>query len=63
MDEPSHEERKGAGCVGLPAMIGLLVIVAVVPNVYGVGGLITAVIAVLVLFLVIGLTMTLANKQ
>jgi len=63
MDEPSHEERKGAGCVGLPAMIGLLVIVAVVPNVYGVGGLIMAVIAVLVLFLVIGLTMTLANKQ
>jgi hypothetical protein len=63
MDEPSHDERRGAGCVGLPAMIGLLVIIAVVPNVYGVGGLIAAVIAVLVLFLIIGLTMTLANKQ
>jgi hypothetical protein len=44
-------------------MIGVLVIAAVVPNVYGVGGLITAVIALLVLFLIIGLTMTLANKQ
>jgi hypothetical protein len=63
MDEPSHDERRGAGCVGLPAMIGVLVIAAVVPNVYGVGGLITAVIALLVLFLIIGLTMTLANKQ
>jgi len=63
MDEPHNEERRGAGCVGLPAMIGLLVIVAVVPNVYGVGGLITAVLAVLVLFLIIGLAMTLANKQ
>ena len=61
-DAPRHDERSWAGCLGLPAMLALLVIVAVF-QVYGVGGLITAVIALLVLFLVIGLTMTIANKQ
>jgi hypothetical protein len=63
MSEGDQQERTGAGCVGLPAMIGVLVIIAVVPNVYGLGGILAAVIALLVLFLIIGLTMTLANRQ
>lgn len=44
-------------------MIAALVIVAVVPNVYGAGGLLATIVAVVVLFLVIGLTMTIANRQ
>jgi uncharacterized membrane protein YkvI len=63
MSEQPPNERRGAGCIGLPAMIGALVIVAVVPNVYGVGGLLATAIAVVVLFLIIGLTMTIANRQ
>ncbi len=57
------ESRRGSGWFGLPAMIGVLVLVAVVPNVYGIGGVLLAVLAVLVVFLIIGLTMTIANKQ
>lgn len=63
MSEGDQQERRGAGCVGLPAMIAVLVIFAVVPNVYGFGGLIAAIGAVLILFLIIGLTITLANRQ
>ena len=44
-------------------MIAALVIVAVVPNVYGVGGLLLAIVAVLALFLIIGLAMSVANRQ
>lgn len=49
--------------MGVPAMIGLLVLAAVVPNVYGLGGVLVAAVAVLVVFLIIGLAMTLANKR
>jgi len=63
MSEGDPQERRGAGCLGLPAMIAALVIIAVVPNVYGVGGLVVAIVAVLALFLIIGLAMTLANRQ
>jgi len=44
-------------------MIGVLVIAAVVPNVYGVAGVLMAVLAVLAAFLIIGAAMTLANKR
>ncbi len=63
MSEGDQQERRGAGCLGLPAMMAVLVIVAVVPHLYGVGGLILAIIAVLALFLIIGLAITIANRQ
>jgi uncharacterized membrane protein YkvI len=57
------QERRGSEWFGVPAMIGVLVIIAVVPHVYGVGGLLLAVLAVLVAFLIIGAAMTLANRR
>jgi hypothetical protein len=44
-------------------MLGVAVVVAVLSAVEGLGGLIIAAVAVLVLFLVIGLAMTLADKR
>ena len=57
------EERRGSAWFGLPAMLGVAVVVAVLSAVEGLGGLIIAAVAVLVLFLVIGLAMTLADKR
>ena len=56
------EERRWSGCFGVPAMIALLVVAAVVPNVYGLGGIVVAVVAVLVVFLIIGAGITVAKK-
>jgi hypothetical protein len=55
-------ERRGSGLFGVPAMIAVLVIAAIVPNVYGFGGVLIAVVAALLAFLIIGAAMTLANK-
>lgn len=55
-------ERRGNGFFGVPAMIAVLVIVAIVPNVYGIGGLLIAVLAILIAFLIIGAAMSFANK-
>jgi hypothetical protein len=41
----SMHERRGSGLFGVPAMIAVLVIIAIVPNVYGVGGVLIAVVA------------------
>lgn len=57
------QERRGSGWFGVPAMIGVLVVLAVVPHVYGLGGVLIAVVAVLVAFLIIGAAMTLANRR
>jgi hypothetical protein len=57
------EERRGSGWFGLPAMIGLLVVVAVAKLGYGLGGIFLAVFIVLLVFLIIGALMTLANKE
>ena len=57
------QERRGSAWFGVPAMIGVLVVVAVVPHVYGLGGVVLAVVAVLAAFLIIGAAMTLANKE
>ena len=59
----SMHERRGSGLFGVPAMIAVLVIIAIVPNVYGVGGVLIAVVATLVAFLIIGAAMSLANKS
>jgi hypothetical protein len=56
------QERRGSGLFGVPTIIAVLVIVAVVPHVYGIGGLVLAVVATLVAFLIIGAAITLANK-
>jgi hypothetical protein len=55
-------ERRGSGFFGVPAMIAVLVIAAIVPNVYGIGGLLIAVLAILIAFLIIGAAMSFANK-
>jgi hypothetical protein len=55
-------ERRGSAWFGVPAMIGVLVVAAVVPHVYGIGGLLIAVVGALVAFLIIGAAMTIANK-
>ncbi len=57
------QQRRGSGLFGVPAMIALLVVAAVVPNVHGVGGLLIAVVAALVAFLIIGAAITLAGKS
>jgi hypothetical protein len=44
-------------------MVGLLAFAAASTAVSGVGGLIAALIAVAVVFLIVGIAMTLANKQ
>jgi hypothetical protein len=56
-------EGRGAGCFGLPAMIGVLAFVAVGSAVSGIQGLIASVLAVLVVFLIIGLALTIAKKE
>jgi hypothetical protein len=56
------QERRGSGLFGVPTIIAVLVIAAVVPHVYGIGGLVLAVVATLVAFLIIGAAITLANK-
>jgi hypothetical protein len=56
------QERRGSGLFGVPTMIAVLVIAAVVPNVYGVGGVLIAVVATLVAFLIIGAAMSVTNK-
>lgn len=55
-------ERRGSGLLGVPAMIAVLVIAAIVPNVHGVGGLLIAVLATLIAFLLIGAAMSFASK-
>ncbi len=57
------QERRGSGWFGVPAMIGVLVVVAVVPRLYGLGGVLIAVVAVMAAFLIIGAAMTLANRR
>jgi len=56
------QERRGSGLLGVPAIIAVLVIAAIVPNVHGVGGLLIAVVATLVAFLIIGAAMSFADK-
>ena len=55
-------ERRGSELFGVPAMISVLVIAAIVINVHGVGGLLIAVLATLIAFLIIGAAMSFAKK-
>ncbi|MBA3808597.1 MAG: hypothetical protein H0X28_09430 [Solirubrobacterales bacterium] len=57
------EERPGSAWFGLPAMLAVATFVAAITAVEGLGGLIVAIVAVPVLFLVIGLAMTLADRR
>ncbi len=57
------EERPGSAWFGLPAMLAVATFVAVGNAVSGLGGVIVAAVAVVVLLLVIGLAMTLADKR
>ena len=57
------EDRPGSAWFGLPAMLGVATLAAIGSAVGGLEGLLVGALAVVVLFLVIGLAMTLANKR
>jgi hypothetical protein len=57
------EERPGSAWFGLPAIIGVLALVAVLKTFPSLVGIVGAVFAVLVVFLMIGAAMTLVKKR
>ena len=57
------EDRPGSAWFGLPAMLALATFIAIGSAVGGLQGVIVGAVAVVLLFLVIGLAMTLANKR
>ena len=63
MERRPDDGREGSAWVGVPAMLGLFAVIAVLKAVHGPGALIAAAVGVLILFLVIGLAITLANRQ
>jgi hypothetical protein len=58
-----EDERQFSGCFGVPAIVSVLVVLAALSVVHGPAGLIAAAIGVLILFLIIGIAMTLAKRQ
>jgi hypothetical protein len=56
------DERRGSGLFGLPAIIAILVVGAATKTVTGPGGFVLAAAGILILFLVIGLAMTIAKR-
>jgi hypothetical protein len=57
------EERPGSGWFGLPAMLAVAVVVAAFTATDSILTVILAVLGVLVLFLAIGLAMTIAKRD
>jgi len=57
------EERPGSAWFGLPAMIGVLALIAVVRAFPSLLGVVGAAFAVLVVFLMIGAAMTLVKRR
>lgn len=57
------EERPGSAWFGLPAMIGILALIAVLKAFPSLIGIVGAAFAVLVVFLMIGAAMTLVRKR
>jgi hypothetical protein len=60
---PTERAKRGIGWLGVPAMVGLLVVIAALTAIHGIGSLIVAAVGVLVLLLVIGIAMTVAARQ
>jgi len=56
-------ERPGSAWFGLPAMLGVAVVIAAATALHGILGAILAIGGVVVLFLVIGLAMTIAKRS
>ncbi len=63
MEKRPDDGRRGSAWFGVPAMLGVLVVFAIGSAVRGPGGLIAAAVGVLILLLIIGIAMTLANRQ
>jgi hypothetical protein len=59
---PTERTSRRIGCLGVPAMIGLLVVAAGLTAVHGIGGLIVAGVGVLVVLLIIGVVMTMTQR-
>jgi hypothetical protein len=57
------DDRQGSSWFGLPAMIGLLAFIAAGSAIHGFVGIVVALLAVLLVFLIIGAAMTLTNKR
>jgi hypothetical protein len=61
--ERPPEERPGPAWLGVPGMVGLLVIIAAWSISHSLFGVLLAVGGLVVLFLVIGLAMTIAKRE
>jgi hypothetical protein len=61
--ERPEDERRGTAWFGLPTLIAILVVAAATSAVTGPGGVLLAVAGVVILFLVIGLAMTIAKRD
>jgi threonine/homoserine/homoserine lactone efflux protein len=61
--EPPVDERHGSALFGVPAMIAILVVAAAASISHSVFGAILAAGGVLLLFLAIGLAMTIAKRE
>lgn len=61
--EPLPDERPGSAWFGVPAMVGLLVIVAAWSISHSIFGVLLAVAGLVLLFLTIGLAMTIAKRE
>ena len=57
------DDRRGSAWFGLPAMLAIAVVIAAYTVTNSLTGLLIAVAGVLVLFLAIGLAMTIANRE
>jgi hypothetical protein len=57
------EERPGPAWLGVPGMVGLLVILAAWSISHSLFGVLLAVVGLVVLFLAIGLAMTIAKRE
>jgi hypothetical protein len=63
MSEYPPDDRVGSAWFGLPSMLAVTVVIAAATTSDGLIGLLYAVIGVLVLFLAIGLAMTIAKRS
>lgn len=61
--ERPPEERPGPAWLGVPGMIGLLVVAAAYSISHSLYGVVLAVVGLVLLYLAIGLAMTIAKKE
>jgi hypothetical protein len=59
---PQERPPQGLGCIGLPSMLAVFAFLAFATSLGG-RGIVIAAVAVVVIYLVIGLAMTIAKKR